>query len=189
MELDYDMWSFTHGIVATAAGSAYVESKTHKVLCTVSSPSEFTDLSSTEEYQRHAQAQLSIQSPFASILKSALSSLIMLEKYPKSLIEVKVQVLTGDEKEALVFVVNAASLALLDSGIEVKDTLIAANAGLSQGNIVSGNNQMVLGYLVNLDRIALLEMNCSLTEPETEVLLHACIDTAKQMCEVVKNNY
>lgn len=189
MELDYQMWSYSHGIVATAAGSAYLESKTHKVLCTVSSPSEFTDLSSTEEYQRHAQAQLSVQSPYASILKSALSSLILLEKYPKSLIEVKVQLLAGDEKDALVFVVNAASLALLDSGIEVRDTLIAANAGYDQGNIVSGNNQMVLGYLVNIDRIALLEMNCSLTEEETEVLIHTCIDTAKQMFDVVKNNY
>jgi ribonuclease PH len=188
MELEYDMWSFTHGMIATAAGSSYLESSSHKVICTVSSPSEFTDLSSTEEYQRHAQGQLSVQSPFSSTVKSALESMILLEKYPKSLIEVKVQLLSGSESDSLVFIINAASLAILDSGIEIRDTLVASNAGLINGK-VKPLNQMTLGFLVNTEKIALLEVSQSLTEEETVLLMQACIDTSRQLFKVIKNNY
>lgn len=189
MELSYEMWHFTHGMISTAAGSSYIESRSHKVVCTVSSPSEFSDLSSTEEYQRHSQAQLSIISPFSSTVKSALESMILLEKYPKSLIEVKIQILAGDENEALVFVLNAASLAILDSGIEVKDTLIASNVGLENGSIVSGGNSMVLGLLVNTEKISVIDMNCEANAHEAELLIQACFDISRQMFTVVKSNY
>ena len=189
MELESEMWSFTHGIVKTAAGSAYVESKTHKVLCTVSSPGEFSELSSSEEYQRHAQAHLSIDSPHNSHVRSALSSLIILERYPKSLIEIKVQIISGDEETALVYIINAASLAVIDSGIEIKDTLIAVNAGIRDGNIVTGVDDLVVGVLVNLDEIVMINQQGVFEEQQLILLFQACIDTAKQIFSIVKNNY
>jgi ribonuclease PH len=189
MELDYEMWSFTHGMVSSAAGSGYIESPTHKVLCVVSSPSEFTDLTQSEESQRHAQAQLSISSPFSAQVRSALSSLILLDKYPKALIEVKVQVLEGDESSALVHILNAASIAVLDSGIEAKDTMIAANAGIEEGKIVLGKNEVVAGVLVNLDQLALVTFTGVHTENEVILMVQASIDAAKHMFAIVKNNF
>lgn len=189
MELESDMWSFSHGIVKTAAGSAYVESKTHKVLCTVSSPGEFSELGSSEESQRHAQAHLAITSPHSLHVRSALSSVILLEKYPKSLIEVNVQVISGDESTALVYIINAASLAVIDSGIEIKDTLIAVNSGVRDGKIIIGMNDLVIGVLVNLDEIVMVSQQGVYEEQQINALFHACIDTAKQVFIVVKNNF
>lgn len=189
MELETDMWSFSHGIVNTAAGSAYVESKTHKILCTVSSPSEFSELKTSEEYQRHAQAQLSIISPHSFHVRAAVSSIILLEKYPKSLIEIKVQVIFGNEDTALVYVLNAASLAIIDSGIEIKDTLIAISAGFDQNALVIGKNDLIVGVLVNLDEIAMIKLQGTYTEAQLTLLLHACLDTAKQIFTGLKFNF
>lgn len=189
MELEAEMWSFTHSIVDTAAGSAYVESKTHKILCVVSSPSEFSELLSSEEYQRHAKAHISVISPHSSQVKDALCSLIILEKYPKSVIEVKVQVIAGDEDTALVYIINAVSLAVIDSGIEIKDTLIAVSAGFEDGKVVIGVNQLVLGVLVNTDKIVLIRLEGVVDEVQAGMLIQACFDTAKHMFQMVKNSY
>jgi RNase PH len=189
MELKSDMWSFSHGIVKTAAGSAYLESKTHKVLCTVSCPSEFSDLTLSEESQRHAQAQLLITSPHSSQLLAALSSIILLEKYPKSVIEIKAEVIFGNEETALVFIINAASLAVIDSGIEIRDTLIAVSAGIVDNQVVIGENQMVAGVLVNLDEIGMIKLQGLHSEKQVLQLLQACIDTAKKMFSIVKSSF
>ena len=185
MELKSDMWSFSHGIVKTAAGSAYLECKTHKVLCT----SEFSDLTLSEESQRHAQAQLLITSPHSSQLLAALSSIILLEKYPKSVIEIKAEVIFGNEETALVFIINAASLAVIDSGIEIRDTLIAVSAGIVDNQVVIGENQMVAGVLVNLDEIGMIKLQGLQSEKQVLQLLQACIDTAKKMFSIVKSSF
>ena len=189
MDLESEMWSFSHGIVKTAAGSAYIESSSHKVLCTMSSPGEFSDLGSSEEYQRHAQAHLSITSPHSSHVQAALSSLILLERYPKSLIQVDIKVIGGDEETALVHIINAASLAAIDSGIEIKDTLIAVGAGFREGRVVMGVDDLVVGVLVNLEEVAMVRQQGSYEEQQIIALFHACIDTAKQMFIIVKNNF
>lgn len=62
------------------------------------------------------------------LLKRALEATILLQLYPKSKIEVQVVVL-ADDGGRLSAVINAASVALVDAGIPVKDILCACSAG------------------------------------------------------------
>ncbi|KAL3898231.1 MAG: hypothetical protein SGARI_006727 [Bacillariaceae sp.] len=62
------------------------------------------------------------------LLKRALEATILLQLYPKSRIQVQVVVL-ADDGGRLCAVINAASVALVDAGIPVKDILCACSAG------------------------------------------------------------
>ena len=64
----------------------------------------------------------------AHLLKRALEATILLQLYPKSKIEVQVAVL-ADDGGRLCAIINAASVALVDAGIPVKDILCACSAG------------------------------------------------------------
>jgi exosome complex component RRP41 len=67
------------------------------------------------------------------MLKRALEATILLQLYPKSRIEVSVVIL-ADDGGRLCTAINAASLALVDAGIPMKDLLCACSAGYSGGS-------------------------------------------------------
>mmetsp|Transcript_21359 Transcript_21359/g.46660 ORF Transcript_21359/g.46660 Transcript_21359/m.46660 type:complete len:296 (-) Transcript_21359:808-1695(-) len=64
----------------------------------------------------------------AHLLKRALEATILLQLYPKSRIQVQVVIL-ADDGGRLCAAINAASAALIDAGIPVKDILCACSAG------------------------------------------------------------
>mmetsp|Transcript_27476 Transcript_27476/g.45434 ORF Transcript_27476/g.45434 Transcript_27476/m.45434 type:complete len:279 (+) Transcript_27476:129-965(+) len=66
------------------------------------------------------------------LLKRALEATILLQLYPKSRIQVQVVVL-ADDGGRLCAAINAASVALVDAGIPVKDILCACSAGYAGG--------------------------------------------------------
>ena len=68
---------------------------------------------------------------FCRVLKSIFEQVVMLEKYPKSQIDLQVFVLQADGGyRSAAF--NAVSLAFMDAGIAMKDFLTATTAGLLQ---------------------------------------------------------
>ncbi|VEU33331.1 unnamed protein product [Pseudo-nitzschia multistriata] len=66
------------------------------------------------------------------LLKRALEATILLRLYPKSRIEVRVVVL-ADDGGRLCAAINAASAALIDAGIPMRDVLSACSAGYAGG--------------------------------------------------------
>lgn len=66
------------------------------------------------------------------MLKRALEATLLLQLYPKSRIEVNTVIL-ADDGGRLCATINAASLALVDAGIPMKDLLCACSAGYSGG--------------------------------------------------------
>ena len=67
----------------------------------------------------------------ANLKESIFEQVIMLEKYPRSQIDLQVFVLQADGGyRSAAF--NAVSLALMDAGIAMKDFLTATTAGLLQ---------------------------------------------------------
>jgi exosome complex component RRP41 len=82
------------------------------------------------------------------LLKRALEATILLQLYPKSKIQVQVVIL-ADDGGRLCAVINAASVALVDAGIPVKDILCACSAGYAgQGAAGSADEKT----LVDLNR-------------------------------------
>jgi exosome complex component RRP41 len=66
------------------------------------------------------------------MLKRALEAAVLLQLYPKSRIEVVVCILANDGGR-LCAAINAASLALVDAGIPMKDLVCACSAGYAGG--------------------------------------------------------
>lgn len=67
------------------------------------------------------------------LLKRAMEAAILLQLYPKSRIEIVVSIL-ADDGSRLCAAINAATLALMDAGIPLKDFCVACSAGYRVGN-------------------------------------------------------
>ena len=142
------------GPIATGesvGGSALVEMGLTIALATVRGP--MACMRRSDERPDRAIMDVSVKSaPFAQVdrrvtnpntdrrlveishmLKRALEATLLLQLYPKSRIEVSVVIL-ADDGGRLCAAINAASLALVDAGIPMKDLLCACSAGYSGGS-------------------------------------------------------
>lgn len=161
------MWSFRLGPVPGASGSAYVETDCVKVLAVANGPKEYSAYTGGDEFLRHSQATIELTvepaNSFLQPLTTALESTILVQKYQKSVIEVKVTVLEGDETDTLAYALVAASLAAVDAGIEVRDTMTASTAYLENGVVTLNKHSteatasLTLGYLPNLREAVVLQ--------------------------------
>jgi len=115
------------GLVEVARGSAYFELKNTKVLCTVYGPKniihEFIDngrLNCDVQFVTFSNREFQEDLPkdFSKHLKKALEISVILDKFPKSEIEVRCLVIQNDGN-ALSAAISCASLALADAGIEL----------------------------------------------------------------------
>ena len=102
-------------------------------------------------------------------MKSVFESVIMLELYPKSQIDLQVFVLESDGSyKSAAF--NAVSLALMNAGIAMKDFLVATNSGLINHIAVvdlifqeekKQNCEFVIVYYAKSKNLAYVSLNCN----------------------------
>eukprot|EP00571_Detonula_confervacea_P011738 CAMPEP_0172297162 /NCGR_PEP_ID=MMETSP1058-20130122/287_1 /TAXON_ID=83371 /ORGANISM="Detonula confervacea, Strain CCMP 353" /LENGTH=285 /DNA_ID=CAMNT_0013006277 /DNA_START=16 /DNA_END=873 /DNA_ORIENTATION=+ len=132
---------------SACSGSSLVTMGLTQVLCVVNGPCEVGRRS--EELPDRATLEVNMRAtPFAPpgdrrsvnpttdrrlieqshLLQKALSASILLHLYPKSKISVTVMVL-ADDGGRLEAAINAATLALMDAGIPLKDMVCACSAG------------------------------------------------------------
>lgn len=93
-----------------------------------------------------------VENRLAGYIQSTFLPSIMLSKYPKSTIEVFVNVLTSDDVGLMSLVTwssNCAALALVDSGIELKDIVSTGNCRVVDGKIVADSPGSGPGVLVS----------------------------------------
>eukprot|EP00290_Baffinella_frigidus_P007285 CAMPEP_0180127442 /NCGR_PEP_ID=MMETSP0986-20121125/6230_1 /TAXON_ID=697907 /ORGANISM="non described non described, Strain CCMP2293" /LENGTH=191 /DNA_ID=CAMNT_0022066935 /DNA_START=171 /DNA_END=743 /DNA_ORIENTATION=- len=127
------------GTVAQAPGSAYLEVGNVKVLCSVHGPRsdaasaafsntgrlscsvKFADFSGIEESAIEA-AELQVQ----QALRPALEAAVVLEKYPKSVVDVHILVLEEDG-DVVAACITCAALALAHGGFEMLDLVAACS--------------------------------------------------------------
>lgn len=116
--------------IPTAIGSSHLQSGQTIISCSVYAPRP----SFTKTFESQAQVKITVHStPFINItfessiystLETSLNNLILLENYPKSNIDIFVNVLSlGDcsNIELLALIHNATNLAIVDSGIGIKN--------------------------------------------------------------------
>jgi|UniRef100_A0A8J9SRK4 exosome complex component RRP41 len=153
--------------VSTISGSALVEMGLTVVLATVRGPVDC--LRRADENPDQAVLDVTVQSaPFSSsadrrvanpktdrrlieashMLKRAMEAAILLHLYPKSRIELVVSVL-ADDGGRLCAAINAATLALMDAGIPMKDFVCACSAGLPGTSATPDSHALTL---VDLNR-------------------------------------
>jgi len=187
------------GILSNADGSAYIQHGKNKILAGVYGPRELHPKhlalpDRTVLRCRYHMAPFSVQerkSPAPSrrdielskVITESLEPSIFLEYYPRTGIDVFVEVLQADGGTRCASI-TAASLALADAGIPMRDLVAACAAGKIDGTVVLdlmdtedkiGEADVPVAFMPNLNAITLLQMDGILTLEEFEKALNLAL--------------
>jgi len=197
-------------VLSNADGSAYIEQGKSKILAAVYGPREvhprhlaLPDRAllrcryhmapfSVEERKSPAPSRREIE--LSKVIRQALEPAIFLEKFPRTSIDVFIEVLQADGGTRCAGT-TAAALALADAGIPMRDLVVACAAGKVDGVLVldlndledkEGEADLPVAYMPNLGAISLLQMDGSLTIDEFKQALELAIEGCKQIYKMQK---
>ncbi|ETW09669.1 hypothetical protein H310_00184 [Aphanomyces invadans] len=203
------------GLFQRVDGSAYVEQGQTKVMAVVYGPKEHSGRKQTEEVaQTKARVTCEVtQAPFATSerkvthkadrkkLESSLAilqifdSTISTQLYPRSQIDIFVQVLHADGGE-LAACINAVSLALIDAGIAMKDFVVACSAGYIQQTLLCDLNyteqssrcpDLTVALTARNNKLSLVQMESKLPLELFETLMSTAKDGCSQIYDILQN--
>jgi len=178
------------GVLENADGSAFVEYGRTRVIAAVYGPKEahprhialpdravircryhMAPFSTTE---RKSPAPTRREIELSKVIREALESIIIVELYPRTLIDIYMEVLQSDGGTRTA-AVTAASLALADAGIAMRDLVAGVAVGKVEGVLVLdvdeeedmyGEADMPVAMAPSLHRIVLLQLNGVLSHEE-----------------------
>jgi exosome complex component RRP41 len=193
------------GILPNADGSAYLEMGKNKIIVGVFGPKEMYPRRLARPHMavlrcRYHMAPFSTdprRSPAPSrrdteismVIRYALEPAIFLERYPRSVIEVYAEVLQADGGTRCACI-NAATVALVDAGIPMRDLVVSCAAGKYDGRIVldlgdqedkMGEADVPIAYMPKLDQVTLLQMDGVLSVEELEKTIDLATEGCKQI--------
>ena len=171
----------TVGVVKNADGSAFIEFGKNKIIVAVYGPREVHPKHmalpdrcvlrcryhmspfSTDTRKNPAPSRREVE--ISKVMRESLEPSLILSDYPRAVIDVFVEVLQADGGSRCAGI-NAASVALADAGINMRDLVSACASGRLGDNIVldindledkEGDADMPVAYLPNMDQITLLQ--------------------------------
>jgi len=193
------------GVISNADGSAYIEHGKNKILAGVYGPREVHPKhlalpDRTVLKCRYHMAPFSVQerkSPAPSrreielskVIRESLQPAIFMEYYPRTMIDIFVEVLQADGGTRCASI-TAAALALADSGIPMRDLVVACAAGKVDDTIVldlmdtedkMGTADVPVALMPNLNAITLLQMDGKLSTEEFETAVNLALEGCKQI--------
>jgi len=205
------------GILGNADGSAYIEQGKNKILAAVYGPKEvhprhlaLPDRAllrcryhmapfSVEERKSPAPSRREVE--LSKVIREALEPSVFVEYYPRASIDIFIEVLQADGGTRCAGI-TAASLALADAGIPMRDLVVACAAGKVEGRLVvdltdledkGGEADLPLALMPNLNAITLLQMDGNLTTDEFEKVVNLAINGCRNLYtlqkEVLKSKY
>ena len=205
------------GVIPNADGSAYIEMGRNKIIAGVYGPREMHPKRLSKPNRgvlrvRYHMAPFSVdprRSPAPSrrdkeigqVMVDAIEPALFLERYPRSVIDVYVEIIQADGGTRCA-AVNAAAVALVDAGIPMKDLVAACAAGKMNGKVLldlgdhedkEGEADVPIAYMPKLDEITLLQMDGIMTTDETieaiEMAVKGCKDIYEIQREALKKKY
>jgi len=193
------------GVLGNADGSAYIEHGKNKILAAVYGPKEahpkhlaIPDRAllrcryhmapfSVEERKSPAPSRREIE--LSKVITESLESAVFVDYYPRTSIDTFIEVLQADGGTRCA-AITVASLALADAGIPMRGLVAACAAGKVEGRLVldltdledkGGEADLPLAWVPNLNTIALLQMDGSLTIDEFEKVVNMALEGCKQI--------
>jgi exosome complex component RRP41 len=127
-------------------------------------------------------------------MREALLPSVFTEYYPRTAIDLFVEVLQADGGTRCAGV-TVASLALADAGIPMLDLVSACAAGKADGRLIldltdgedkNGEADMPLAYMPNSNAVTLLQMDGIVTQEEFEQMVNMAIEGCKQLNQIQK---
>ena len=203
--------SIKAGIIKNADGSAIIEFGKNKIIAAVFGPKEVHP----KHMMRNDQAIIKCRyhmMPFSTDtrknpslsrreieiskdIREAIPPAIIMEDYPRTAIEVYIEILQSDGGSRCA-AINAASVALADAGINMRDLITACAAGKADGKIIldvddvedkTGEADMPLSILPNLGTITLFQLDGCLSEEEFKQALEMATNGCKKLYELQRN--
>ena len=200
------------GVLKNASGSAYIEFGGNKILAGVFGPRDVhpkhmsnpdtgilrvryhMEPFSVTERKKPAPSRREIE--ISKVIKEALEPAVMLEQFPRTAVDVFLEVLQADGGTRCA-ALDAASVALVDAGIPMRDLVCACASGKAADTLIldvnneedqAGQADMPIGYMPNLGQITLLQLDGVLTPDEFKKCVEIGIDGCKQVYEIQKNS-
>jgi len=191
------------GVLPNADGSAYLEQGRNKILVGVYGPKEAHPRHiakqdraviqcryhmapfSVDERKHPAPSRRDVE--LSKVIRESLEPAIFLEYYPRTSIQVYIEILQADGGTRCAGI-TAAALALADAGIPMRDLVVACAAGKVDGKIAldlmdtedkEGEADVPVAFMPNLNAITLLQMDGNLSVDE----LNAAVDMALVGCK------
>jgi exosome complex component RRP41 len=193
------------GVVKNADGSAFIEYGKNKIVVAVYGPREVHPKHmalpdrcvlrcryhmspfSTDTRKNPAPSRREVE--ISKVMREALEPALLLEDYPRAAIDVFVEVLQADGGSRCAGI-TAASIALADAGINMRDIVAACAAGKVDNKIVldindaedkEGVADMPVAYMPHLEQVTLLQLDGILTSEQFD----ECLDKAITGCKMV----
>jgi len=200
----------TAGALHEADGSAFVEWGANKVMAAVYGPREVHPRHLQENNKaivqcRYNMAAFSVDErkrpgldrrsqEISKVIAEAFESAIFAEEYPRTSVDVYIEVLQANAGTRCAGVV-AASVALADAGIPMVDLLPSVAVGKVAGKIALdlkkeednfGEADMPMALVPQSGRLVLLQMEGHLTRPELAEALDLGVAGCRQIYQVMK---
>ena len=205
------------GVLKRADGSCYIEWGRNKVYAAVYGPKEVLPRHlekndrailrcrynmapfSVEERKRPGPDRRAVE--IGKVMQGALEPAILMHYYPKSMIEISVEVVEANAGTRCAGI-TAASVALADAGIPMRDLVPACASGKYNGEVVldlakeednEGEADLPVAIIPRLNQITLLQMDGKLTEEELEsaikLAMKGCEEIYKLQIDALKRRY
>ena len=198
------------GAVPNADGSASIEQGETKITVGVYGPREvfprhmakadrahlnvIYDMAafSTPDRARPGPSRRSTE--ISKVIADSLAPAIFLEKYPKTAIDVYIEV-TNANAGTRAAAICAASVALADAGIEMRDLVTSVASGKIDGELVLdlyqpednfGDADMPLAIMPRTNEITLLQMDGDLSKDEVKKLIEMSMKACQRIYEIQK---
>ncbi|XP_026431499.1 exosome complex component RRP41 homolog [Papaver somniferum] len=199
------------GAVANADGSAVFEMGNTKVIAVVYGPREVENRSqqlndralvrceygmanfSTGDRMRKPKGDRR-STEISLVIRQILEACIMTHLMPRSQIDVFVQVLQADGGTRSACI-NAATLALADAGILMRDLATSCSAGyLNRTPLVdlnyvedsAGGPDVSVGILSKMDQVTLLQMDAKLPMETFETVMQLAVEGCKKIADHIR---
>ncbi len=198
------------GVLSHADGSAYIEHGKNKILVGVFGPREVHPKHLMQPDRmvlkvRYHMAPFSVQerkSPAPSrrevelskVIKESLEPALFLELYPRTGVDVYIEVLQADGGTRCA-AITAAALAIADAGVPMRDLVVGCAAGKVDDTVVLdlydaedklGAADVPVAYMPALNAVTLLQMDGILEPAEFEKAVGMAIEGCKKIYEMQK---
>lgn len=206
------------GVLKEANGSAYVEWGGNRVVAGVFGPRECIPRHETDPYKARLKIRYTM-TPFCSkgehsrsgpnrrsieiskVMREAFEPVVLTKQFPKSQIEVYVEVLQA-EGGTRVASLTAAAVALADAGIPMKDMVSGIAVGKLEGKLVVdlgkdednfGESDIPMAVTHKDKKIVLMQMDGLLTKEELAQNIDEAIEASEKVyelqAEALRKNY
>ena len=205
------------GILPAADGSAWVQHGLNVAVAAIYGPME----AHPRKIQKQDRAVIDVRynmAPFSTsdrirpgfnrrsreiskVTAEALESVVLLERFPRSKIRVEIEILSAEAGTRCVGI-TAASVALADAGIPMRDMVVGIASGKIEDTVVLdldkaednyGQADLPMGILPNTGEMAFLQMDGDLSIEEfnlaTEYNYKAAAEIHEEMVRVLKARF